>query len=59
MREIDSKVVPSLIGDIVALEVQGLGVAVRNLHHTAALTQCFGPTLFVRQLLIFMPLRRV
>ncbi|MNT27522.1 hypothetical protein D3C72_1631590 [compost metagenome] len=47
MREIDAEVVPGFVGDFVALEIQGLRVAVRDFDHTAALVEGFLAALFI------------
>lgn len=39
--EVDAHVIPGLVGHFVALVIQGLGVAVGDLHHTAGLQQGF------------------
>ncbi|MNL05877.1 hypothetical protein D3C87_1264920 [compost metagenome] len=51
VREIDAEVVPGFVGDFVALEVQGLRVAVRDFDHAAALAQgLLTALLFIEQL---------
>src|SRR3546814_14053110 len=39
--EVDAHVIPGLVGHFVALVIQGLGVAVGDLDHTAGLQQGF------------------
>ncbi|MCY1523916.1 hypothetical protein D9M68_588300 [compost metagenome] len=53
--EVHAEVVPGLVGDLVALEVQRFRVAVGDLGHAAALAQCFLAHLaIVEQLVVVM-----
>ncbi|MNF81838.1 hypothetical protein D3C84_641290 [compost metagenome] len=54
MGKVDAEEVPGLVGDLVALEIQGLGVAVGDLDHAAGHAQRLGTACFVVELLVFM-----